>query len=103
MVYLVLGLVLFLGVHTISIVAPRWRDRTAARLGNAWRGIYSLISIAGFIITIWGYGIARRDPVMLYAPPPWTHYVAAALLLPVFPFLLAAYLPGRIKATLKHP
>jgi uncharacterized membrane protein len=103
MIYLVLGLVLFLGVHTISIVAPRWRDRTAARLGNAWRGIYSLISIAGFIITIWGYGIARRDPVMLYAPPPWTHYVAAALLLPVFPFLLAAYLPGRIKATLKHP
>jgi uncharacterized membrane protein len=103
MIYLVLGLVLFLGVHSISIVAPAWRDRIAGRLGNGWRGIYSLISIAGFIVIIWGYGIARRDPVMLYAPPTWTHYVAAVLMLPVFPLFLAAYFPGRIKAALKHP
>ena len=48
MIYLVLGLVLFLGVHSVSIIAPAWRDRIAARLGNAWRGIYSLITIAGF-------------------------------------------------------
>jgi uncharacterized membrane protein len=103
MIYLVLGLVLFLGVHSISIVAPAWRDRTAARLGNAWRGLYSLITIAGFIIMIWGYGVARRNPVMLYAPPAWTHYVTAVLMLPVFTLFLAAYLPGRIKSTFKHP
>ena len=103
MIYLVLGLVLFLGVHSISIVAPAWRDRTAARLGNAWRGLYSLITIAGLIVIIWGYGIARRNPVMLYAPPAWTHYITAVLMLPVFTLFLAAYLPGRIKGAVKHP
>jgi uncharacterized membrane protein len=103
MIYLVLGLVLFLGLHCISIIAPAWRDQVAARLGNAWRGIYSLTSIVGFVVIIWGYGIARHSPVMLYAPPPWTHYVTAALMLPVFPLLLAAYPPGRIRGALKHP
>jgi uncharacterized membrane protein len=103
MIYLVLGLVLFLGIHCISIIAPAWRDRIAARLGNAWRGIYSLVSIAGFVVIVWGYGIARRSPVVLYAPPAWTHYVAAVLMLPVFTLFLAAYFPGRIKSTLKHP
>src|SRR5579864_9178874 len=103
MSYLVLGLVLFLGIHSISIIAPAWRDRIAARLGNVWRGIYSLISIAGFIVIVWGYGIARQKPVLLYAPPAWTHYIAAALMLPVFTLFLAAYFPGRIKGALKHP
>lgn len=103
MIYLVLGLVLFLGVHSVSIVAPAWRDRTQARLGNAWRGLYSLIAIAGVIVIVWGYGIARQHPVMLYAPPAWTHYITAVLMLPVFPLFLAAYLPGRIKDALKHP
>jgi uncharacterized membrane protein len=103
MIYLVLGLVLFLGVHSISIVAPVWRDRVAARSGNAWRGLYSLISIVGFVVIVWGYGIARRSPVVLYAPPAWTHYITAALMLPVFTLLLAAYFPGRIKDTFKHP
>jgi uncharacterized membrane protein len=103
MFYLMLGLVLFLGVHSISIVAPAWRDRTAARLGNAWRGLYSLITIAGFIVVVWGYGIARQNPVMLYTPPGWTRYVAAVLMLPVFPLFLAAYFPGRIKGALQHP
>jgi len=103
MVYLVLGLVLFLGIHSISIVAPGWRDRIAGRLGNAWRGLYSLVTIAGLVVTIWGYGIARHNPVMLYTPPAWTRYLTAVLMLPVFPLFLAAYFPGRIKAALRHP
>src|SRR3984893_16852605 len=103
MIYLALGLVLFLGVHTISIIAPAWRDRTAARLGNAWRGLYSLVTIAGLVFIIRGYGIARHNPVMLYTPPAWTHYVTAVLMLPVFPLFLAAYFPGRIKGALQHP
>jgi uncharacterized membrane protein len=103
MIYLVLGLVLFLGVHSVSIIAPAWRDRSAARLGNAWKGLYSLITIAGLILIVWGYGIARRNPVVLYAPPVWTHYITAVLMLPVFTLFLAAYLPGRIKGALKHP
>ncbi len=103
MVYLVLGLILFLGVHSISIAAPAWRDRIAARLGNGWRGVYSLISIVGFVLIIWGYGIARQTPVLLYTSPMWTRYVTAILMLPVFPLLLATYFPGRIKGALRHP
>jgi uncharacterized membrane protein len=104
MTYLILGLIVFLGIHSVSIVAPNWRDATAARLGQgAWKGLYSVVAIAGFILLIWGYGIARMDPVVLYVPPPWTRWLTAVLMLPVFPLLLAPYLPGRIKTTLKHP
>jgi uncharacterized membrane protein len=103
MVYLILGLVLFLGVHSIAIIAPGWRDRAAARVGNAWRGIYSLVSIAGFVVVIWGFGVARQHPVMVYSPPAWARYAAAILMLPVFPLFLAAYFPGRIKQVVQHP
>ncbi|HEV7715028.1 MAG TPA: NnrU family protein [Steroidobacteraceae bacterium] len=104
MTTLIAGLVLFLGIHSVAIVSPSWRDGMLARLGEgAWKGIYSVISIAGFVLIIWGYGVARQNPVMLYVPPLWTHYVAAVLMLPVFPLLLATYFPGRIKAALKHP
>jgi uncharacterized membrane protein len=100
---LALGLAVFLGVHSISIVAPAWRDRVAARLGNAWRGLYSLVSIGGFLLIVWGYGAARHEAVVLYAPPAWTRYLTAVLMIPVFPLLLAAYLPGRIRNTFRHP
>ncbi len=104
MTVLVVGLIVFLGIHSISIVAPNFRDRVAARIGaGPWRGIYSLISLIGLVLLIWGYGLARRDPVLVYNPPYWTHYVTAVLMLPVFPFIFAPYLPGRIKAVLKHP
>lgn len=104
MLWFVVGLAVFLGVHSIAIVAPGWRDATAARLGEgAWKGLYSLISIASFVLLVWGYGAARMDPVVLFTPPPWTRWLAVLLMLPVFPLLLAAYFPGRIKAALKHP
>jgi uncharacterized membrane protein len=104
MIYLIVGLVLFLGIHSVEIFSPAFRGNTVARIGEgAWKGIYSLLSIAGFVLLIWGYGVARQEPILLYAPPVWTRHVAALLMLPVFPLLLAAYLPGRIKAAVKHP
>lgn len=103
MTTLIIGLLLFLGVHSIAIAAPAWRDRLAAQLGLAWRGIYALISLLGFVLIIRGYAAARLTPEVLYAPPAWTRHVTMTLMLPVFPLLLAAYLPGRIKTTLKHP
>jgi len=104
MTCLILGLLLFLGIHSIAIVAPGWRDRTVARMGEGpWKGLYSLISIAGFVLLIWGYGLSRQQPMVLYSPPVWTRYLASVLMLPAFPLLLAAYLPGRIRAALKHP
>lgn len=103
MTWLIVGLIVFLGVHSVAIVAPAWRDRMAAKLGNGWRGLYSILSIVGFILLIWGYGLARVDTVVLYQPATWMRHLTSLLMLPVFPLLFAAYLPGRIKTKLKHP
>ncbi|HEY0682453.1 MAG TPA: NnrU family protein [Steroidobacter sp.] len=104
MIYLILGLVIFLGVHSVEIFSPTFRSRTVARMGEgAYKGIYSVLSIIGFVLLVWGYGVARQDPILVYAPPAWTRHLAALVMLPVFPLLLAAYLPGRIKAAVKHP
>lgn len=101
---LVLGLILFLGVHSISVVNETWRNRMAARLGEMpWKGAYAVIAILGAVLIVRGYDAARVDPVVLYAPPVWLEHLAFLFLLPVFPLLLAAYLPGRIKRAVKHP
>jgi uncharacterized membrane protein len=103
MTTLIIGLILFLGVHSTSIFANAWRDKMAARLGNGWRGIYSVLSLIGFVLLIKGFGEARLTPQVIYTSPMWMHYIMYVLMLPVFPFLLATYLPGKIKAAIKHP
>jgi uncharacterized membrane protein len=104
MITLLLGLVVFLGVHSVSIVSRRWRDSMVAKVGpGTWRIIYSLISIVGFYLIVRGYSIARQDPLVLYQTPHWLRYLSALLMLPVFPLLIAAYTSGRIKAAVKHP
>jgi uncharacterized membrane protein len=104
MVILIVGLILFLGVHSIAIIAPQWRASMIARLGEqTWKGIYSLFALLGLVLIIVGYGMARQTPVVLYTPPVFMRHIAALLLVPVFPLLLATYLPGKIKAKLKHP
>ena len=104
MLLFIAGLVIFLGVHSVGIVAPAWREARIARLGEpAWKGMYSVVSIIGFALLIYGYGLARQAPVVLYTPPTMLRHVALALMLPVFPLLLAAYLPGRIQTAAKHP
>jgi uncharacterized membrane protein len=101
---LVLGLAVFLGVHSISIVSDPWRNRMADALGEwTWKGLYAVVAMAGFALIVWGYGLARRSPLVLYVPPDWLRSVAMVLLVPVFPLLLAAYLPGRIRAATRHP
>lgn len=103
MTLLVVGLAIFLGTHSISIIAPTWRDQMAAKLGNGWRIIYSIISVIGFVLIIKGYSVARLEPMVIYTSPLWLHHVTAALMVIVFPLLLATYLPGRIKTLFKHP
>jgi uncharacterized membrane protein len=104
MTVLLLGLVLFLGIHSVAIVAPRARDAWVQRLGEMpWKGLYSLVSLAGFALIVWGYGLARQQPVLLYSMPSGFRHVAALLMLPVFVLLFAAYLPGRIQTAAKHP
>ena len=103
--YLILGLVLFLGIHSVRIVAGDWRDAQVARLGLLqWKGVYALVSALGLGLIIWGYGLARAEPVVLWLPPVWTRHVAALLTVPAFILLVAAYLPGsQIKARIGHP
>jgi uncharacterized membrane protein len=104
MTILVIGLLLFLGTHSLAIFASGWRHRTVARVGEqTYQGIYSLLAIAGFVLIIWGYGLARQEPHVLYLPPVWLRHSALLIMVPVFPLLLAAYLPGRIQSAAKHP
>ena len=102
---LVLGLVLFLGTHSLRIFAGDWRQAQIARLGEkSWKGVYSLVAAAGLGLIIWGYGMARADSPVLWSAPSWTRHLAASLTLPAFILLVAAYLPGsHIKAAVGHP
>jgi uncharacterized membrane protein len=105
MLLLVLGLLLFLGVHSVRIVADGWRGRViAARGPGPWKGVYSLVSIAGFVSIVVGFGQARQQPVVLWSPPFWTHHVTGVLTMLAFILLAAAYVPGNgIKARVKDP
>lgn len=101
----IVGLVLFLGIHSVGIFAPAWRDAQVARRGAVvWKGLYSVASVLGFVLLVVGYGWVRQtSPVVLYKPPTVLRHVALLLMVPVFPLLLAAYLPGRIQRAAKHP
>lgn len=105
MALLILGLVLFLGVHSVRVFAEGTRTRFIAQRGeNAWKGLYAVLSIGGFVLLIWGYGLARQAPVVLWTPPTWLRHLAALLTLPAFVLLVASYVPGNaIKARLHHP
>ena len=102
---LILGLVLFLGVHSVRIVADGWRTQTRARMGEGtWKGVYSVLSLAGLALVVWGYGLARQQPVVLWNPPVAMRHAASLLTLVAFILLAAAYVPrNALKAKLHHP
>lgn len=101
---LILGLLIFLGAHSIRMVAEDWRAKQVERMGKAWKGVYSLISIVGFIAMIWGFGLARQDPAALYDPPTWLRQLNALFTLAAFILITAAYVPrNHLKAKLGHP
>jgi uncharacterized membrane protein len=105
MTYLLLGLIIFLGVHSVRIVADDWRTRTVARIGPLpWKGIYSALSLLGLGLIVWGFGMARQQPVQLWSPPVGLRHLASLLTLAAFILLVSAYVPGnQIKARLHHP
>ena len=104
MTLFLIGLIVFLGVHTVSIVAPGWRAAQVARRGESvWKGLYAVVAIIGFVLLIYGYGLARQSTPVLYTPPAFMRHIALLLMLPAFVLLIAAYVPGRISAAAKHP
>jgi len=104
-VILILGLVVFLGVHSLRVVAPAWRDGMVERLGEgAWKGLYSVIALAGFALIIWGFGRAAAETGMVYAPPLGLRHLMFALMLPALILAVASALPpGHIRRIARHP
>ena len=104
MTLLVLGLILFLGTHAFSMARSR-RAAVVGRVGEgAYKGLYSLLSLAGVVLISIGYGQYRASGyIPVWDPPVWTRHLALLLVLIAFICFVAAYLPGHIKARLKHP
>lgn len=106
MIYLVLGLAIFLALHSVRIVASDWREERIAAWGEGtWKGLVSMLSIASFALLVWGYGQARAHaPILLWTAPAGLRHAVALLTLPAFVLLVAAYVPhNHIKARLGHP
>ena len=105
MTWLIAGLLIFLGVHSIRIFDEGLRTRTLARWGEMpFKGAYSLLSVLGFVILIYGYGQARLNPMPLYELPLGFRHASTLLVLFAMILLVAAYVPGNwFKVKMKHP
>ena len=105
MLILVLGLVLFLGAHSVRIFGEDWRTRTIAGVGDkGWKAAYSVVSLIGFGLIVWGFGLARQQPTVVWSPPMGMRHLNALFTLVAFIFVVAAYVPrNQIKAKLHHP
>ncbi|KXF78431.1 NnrU family protein [Paramesorhizobium deserti] len=105
MLVLILGLVIFLGIHSVRIIAPQWREAKIAEWGEGtWKGLYSVVSIIGFILIIWGFGMARQTAPILYEPPVWMRHVTLLLMVFSFIFLAMFLMPsGKLKPKIRHP
>jgi uncharacterized membrane protein len=101
---LILGLAVFFGIHSISLLALGWRNRIAERLGRrAWQRIYSIAAIFGLYLLVSGYRGSSEGSAVLYETPAWFRYIAALLMLPAFSLALASVLSGSIAARVRHP
>jgi uncharacterized membrane protein len=106
MLILVLGILIFLGVHLIPTnvvlrkgLAERWGE-------NGYKMAFSLFSLVGFALIILGWAKLQANPgknPIIWDPPLWTHHIALVLMLPAMVFLVAAYIPSKIRTMLKHP
>jgi len=102
---MVTGLVLFLVPHGVRIYAGGWRERMIERLGAIlWKGLYALVSLVGFALFVWGFGLAREHHTVLYVPAPWLRHLNALFTLVALVLVAAAYVPrNHLKAAVGHP
>ena len=105
MVVFLAGLLSFLALHSIRVVAPAWREQKISSWGlSRYKGIYSLLALASFVLLIWGYGLARQAPTLVWVPPRGLRHLAALLTIPAIVLLVAAKGPNNhFRARLKHP
>lgn len=105
MIQLILGLVLFLGAHSVRIWADGWRNQTIEAYGEkTFKGVYALVSILGFYLLVVGYGEARLQTVALWNPPIFTKHISMLLMLLSSILLMATYIPrNHFKMRLGHP
>ncbi|MGN7751867.1 MULTISPECIES: NnrU family protein [unclassified Sinorhizobium] len=105
MAILVLGIIIFLGMHLVRVVAPGFRAGIIESRGKGtWMALYTIVSLVGLCLIIYGFGQARGETGMLYDPPIFLRHIALLLMLVAFIVLAAGFLPaGRIAVALKHP
>jgi uncharacterized membrane protein len=105
MTMFIAGMVVFFGSHLLRVIAPDFRESMVSRLGPlGWKGVYSLVSLAGFVMLVAGYASIRWTSPLLWGPPlGWMRMVVALVMIPALVVFIAAYLPGKIRATLRHP
>lgn len=106
MMVLVVGLILFLGVHLVP-TSPELRDGLKERIGEVpYKVIFSLLSLIGFVVIVLGFHKLQLHPgknPILWDPPTWTRHIAVALMLPAMILLVASVIPSRIRTTVRHP
>lgn len=105
MLFLILCLLIFFATHSIRLIAPGFRSRMIARMGEgSWKGVYAVVSILTILLVAYAFGEARQETGMLYYSPVWTSHIALTLMLFAMICLVASVLPaGHIAAKTKHP
>jgi uncharacterized membrane protein len=105
MTALIIGLIVFFGLHSVRVFAEPWRVRTVAALGEPrWKSLYSLVSVAALVLMLWGFSMVRVGGPVVWSPPKALHYVTGLLVLVSFVLVAAAYVPGtQIRAATGHP
>jgi uncharacterized membrane protein len=101
---MILGLVLFLGVHTLTTQRDL-RARVIAVSGEGGYKIgYAVVSVVGLALIAWGFGHYRATGwIDIWYPPKVLKHIAVALMLPAVILVVAAYIRGRIYTMVKHP
>ncbi|MBD0786320.1 NnrU family protein [Vibrio sp. Y2-5] len=100
---LLLGLVLFLGIHSISIIAPLYREKLVSKNEKVYKAAYSLLSFLGIYLIVIGFGSLRANPSVIYVGDQSLRPLVYLFMLVGFVLFLAPYFPGKIKATTKNP
>jgi uncharacterized membrane protein len=101
---LIIGLVVFIGSH-VFVTRRKARAALIAQVGETpYKALFAVVALAGLVLIVWGFAHYRVEgDIQVWVPPSWMRHVTVALVWPAIIFATAAYIPGDIKRTLKHP